>query len=85
MLVRAAAGLVGCRADSAGKTVFVDGAPAPLAWALAVSLLDAYGWLVWWRDPCATCNPATWWCCCLSPAGDRALRAWDHQLLRKVT
>lgn len=85
LLVRASAGLVARRHDGRAHTVFVDGEAAPMPYALAVSVFDARGWLLWWRDPCATCDPATWWCCCLSPAGQAVLADWDAQLRRSVT
>lgn len=85
LLVRASAGLVARRHDGTANTVFVDGEAAPMVYALAVSAFNALGWLQWWRDPCSTCNPATWWCCCLTPAGETVLATWDAQLRKAAT
>lgn len=82
LLVRAAAGLIALRHDPpGGRTVLVDGDPAPLVYAVAVSDFDARGWLVWWRD---TADP-TLSCCCLNFAGDEVLRAWDAELCKAAT
>lgn len=84
LLVRASAGLVARRHDGHANTVFVDGEAAPMVYALSVSVFHALGWLQWWRDPCS-CNPATWWCCCLTPAGETVLATWDAQLRKAAT
>lgn len=85
LLVRASAGLVAVRRTDRGITVHIDGDPAELVDTLTVSTIDALGWLAWWADPCQTCDPATWWCCHLTPAGETVLAAWDTELRQAAT
>jgi hypothetical protein len=81
LLVRASAGLVALRHDGHGNTVFVDGDPAPTAYALGVSAFHVLGWLVWWCDAPRPGEP-DWFCCYLTPAGETVLAAWDLELRR---
>jgi hypothetical protein len=82
LLVRASAGLVALRHDDAGRTVFVDGHPAPLAYTLGVSAFGVLGWLHWWRDAPAPGQADSWWSCHLSPEGQVVLAEWDAQVRR---
>jgi hypothetical protein len=82
LLVRASAGLVALRHHDAGSTVFVDGDPAPTAYALGISAFHVLGWLVWWRDAPIPGQADSWWSCHLSPEGQVVLAEWDAQLRR---
>jgi hypothetical protein len=82
LLVRASAGLVALRHDDAGRTVFVDGDPAVMAYALGVSDFHVLGWLHWWRDAPIPGQTETWWCCHLTAAGEAVLADWDAQVRR---
>lgn len=84
LLVRASAGLIALRKDTRGRTVFVDGEAAPMAYTLSVSVFHALGWLVWWRD-LAPSDPTAWWCCHLSETGETVLATWDAQLRKAAT
>jgi hypothetical protein len=84
LLVRASTGLVALRHDDAGRTVFVDGDPAPTAYALGVSAFHVLGWLVWYRDADPR-DPDRWWSCHLTPEGQAVLSEWDVQLRRAVS
>jgi hypothetical protein len=84
LLVRASAGLVAYRHDGRAGTVFVDGDPAPDAYALGVSAFHALGWLVWWRDAPFPGQTDSWWSCHLSPEGQAVLADWDAQVRAMV-